>query len=310
MPSLQGVTVSWPDRYSWAPGAWRAGLIRNELDRMVRVEEYDVSARRMAWHDHGGFPVPEEERRLLGQPGHPTDAHDIRGEVFEVRADGGVIRCAYDYSDYTMVSREVLEQVDLYFKCLPPGDLASEKVIAVGFFPRDRRLLARARRAMFRDPSARNIDVYGRFGAWTDSQPIRELLVTRLRDSGLSFTGGFDTRIYPEYLQELMRSKVAVDAPGQAAISYRFVEAMALGAVVVARKPSPAFPEPLVDGVHYVAMEDDCSNVAESCEELLSDPGRRSSIQSSAHGFFDRNFSPQSGARRILAQALALTRSS
>jgi hypothetical protein len=51
-------------------------------------------------------------------------------------------------------------------------------------------------------------------------------------------------------------------------------------------------------------MRDDCSDVVERCRGLLQDSELRTGIQERAFTFFDRNFSPQSIARRILHQPL------
>ena len=72
--------------------------------------------------------------------------------------------------------------------------------------------------------------------------------------------------------------------------SYRLPEAMAIGAVVVAAPPACGFPEPLLDGVHYVALKDDASDVVEVCQALLDDNERRQQIATNAMTFFDRNF--------------------
>jgi hypothetical protein len=308
LPSLQSVTVRWPNRSAWSPGQWRIDLVRAELEPLVRVEEYDIAAREPTWHRHGGFPVAQADSNFLGQPGYPKHPYDIRGEVFEVVIDRRVITAAWDYSDFPTWSREVVDQVDVYFKCLPPKTGRPDNLVSVGYFPRSPRMLARARRAVLSSRRARDIEVYGRFGSWTAGQPVREALVARLRESSLEFTGGFDKRIYPDYLKELARSKVAVDAPGEALISYRLAEAMALGAVVVARTPEIAFPQPLIDGVHYVAMRDDCSDVVERCAALVADADARAKIQANAHRYFDLDFSPQSIARRILRTAVSLAR--
>jgi hypothetical protein len=280
------------------------GMVRDALACIVPVESRDVSERDREWHERGGFPVPSDKTSLLGTPRNPKFPNDIRGDIFEVQRGKRRIRCAYDYSDFPIVSTEIAGQVDLYFKCVTPVTRIPANVVSVGYFPSRPRLLARARRMVFERPIAKNIDVYARFGTWTDSQEIREKLVTRMQKSSLRFQGGLGTVVFPAYLKELMRARIALDAPGNAPITYRLAEAMALGAVIVCVPPECVFPEAFDNGVYYAATNADGSDVVEVCEELLRDQDRMAKIASNGMKYFDRNFSPQSRARRILRQAV------
>jgi hypothetical protein len=306
LPELTGIKISWPGRYSWPSGSSCLGIVKDSLQRFVPVGTCDVSETDRDWHDRGGFPVPADKAEVIGTPRNPRDRNDIRGEIFEVRRGNRSIRCAYDYSDFPMVSDQIAGQVDLYFKCMAPKTPLAGNVISAGYFPSRRRLLANARFTVLQGPVAKNIDVYARFGAWTDSQEIRERLVSRMQKSSLRFEGGFGTVVFPAYLKELMRARIALDALGQGPITYRLPEAMALGTVVVCAPPACVFPEALDDGVHYAATREDGSDVVEVCGELLTDQERMAKITSNGMKFFDRNFSPQSGARRILRHAVQL----
>jgi|HubBroStandDraft_1064217.scaffolds.fasta_scaffold15798_3 hypothetical protein len=308
LPDLTDVKILWPNRYSWSGGSLCMGMVKEALASIVPVELRDVSERDREWHERGGFPVPGDKTSSLGKPRNPKFPNDIRGDIFEVQCGSRRIRCAYDYSDFPIVSTEIAGQVDLYFKCVTPKTQIPANVASVGYFPSRPRLLARARRMVFERPVTKNIDVYGRFGTWTDSQEIREKLVTRMQESSVRFQGGFGTIVFPAYLKELMRTRVALDAPGNAPITYRLPEAMALGAVVVCAPPECVFPEALDNGVHYAATRADGSDVIEVCEELLRDQDRMAKIARNGMKFFDRNFSPQSRARRILRHAVALTK--
>lgn len=295
------VTILWPTNYSWNLAHLRLDAIKSELSRseLVTLKYYDSEDFGFDWHKKGGFPVPKEKLHLVGGAGQPKDSNDIRGEIFEVHRDNESIRVAYDYSDYSIISTDILKQVDLYAKCAPPPGKLPSKVVGVGVCAKDYELLAKARQRVLANPVKKSIDVYGRFGSWTDSQTMRKTIVEKLAASSLRFTGGFGVRNYISYLRELMRSKIAIELPGQGGWSYRLVEAMALGAVVVAPEPTVGFPEKLIDGIHYVAIRRDGSNVVEICKELLDNETRRQSIATQAHLFFDRNFSPQSKMRRM-----------
>jgi glycosyltransferase involved in cell wall biosynthesis len=271
---------------------------QGELSRFAVIENYDVS--HYPWHREGGFPVPDEFRSIIGRPNLPKDANDIRGEIFQVRTGQRMVRCAYDYSDYPVISSAVLREVDVYFKCIAPISQLPPKVLRIGYFAANPPLLAKARAQTLRTPPIKKFDVYGRFGSWTDSQPIRETILGSLHNSSIRFHGGFGTVSYPAYLQELAKAQIAIHLPGQGPLSYRLVESMALGTLVVSPKLECAFPEDLIDGVHYVSVKKDAGDLIEVCQQLLRDNDRRQKIVSHAMSFFDRNFTPQSVARRIL----------
>lgn len=281
-------------------------VIKDELARIVPVVVRSIPDKDRPWHDRGGFPVPVDKANLIGTRRNPRTLNDIRGDIFEVQRGNRCIRCAYDYSDYPIISTEIASQADVYFKSIAPATPWPQNVMSVAYLPSRPRVLAKARLMVLSQPVTKNIDVYARFGTWTDSQEIREMLVAKLQKSPLRFRGGLGTVVFPAYLKELIHARIALDAPGQAPYTYRLPEAMALGTVVVCAPPACAFPEPLQNGMHYVAMKEDVSDVVEICAELLKDQERMARISGNAMTFFDRNFSPQSIARRILRQALQL----
>jgi glycosyltransferase involved in cell wall biosynthesis len=307
LPTVEDVKIVWPSTYSWSRAGRRLEPIKRELSRLIPVELYDSSG--CDWHKNGGFPVPEVGLSSIGKPLKPKGQNDIRGEIFEVHVGKIIIRCAYDYSDYPLVSEDILRQVDVYFKKSILSDVPiPSKVVSLGFYAKNPRLLAKARSIVLKGSPKKKFDVYGRFGAWTDSQTYRQALVDHLRNNAVNFTGGFGTIIYPAYLKELMQTRIALDVPGQAPASPRMVEAMALGALVMCGKPACVFPEQIIDGVHYIAFREDMSNVVELCQALLEDEERRQKITRQAMLFFDRNFSPQSMARRVIRCAVEAAR--
>lgn len=296
--------MRWPNRCAWPRGAWYLDLVKRALRRLVPVETAEVADRDRAWHERGGFPVSAGDVAAIGTARHPKHDHDLRGEVFMVRRGNAFVRCAYDYSDYPVVSSAILDSVRVYFKCVAPLGALPKGVVPAGYFPSRPRLVAKGRARALSAAAKRDIDVYARFGTWTDSQGIREMIVERARAGPFRFHGGFGTLVFPAYLKEVLRAKIALDAPGQAPITCRLPEAMALGAVAVCFPPACAFPEPLVDGLHFAAIREDGSDVVDVCRRLLADPAKLRMISGNAAGYFDRNFSPQSIARRILRAAL------
>ena len=126
----------------------------------------------------------------------------------------------------------------------------------------------------------------------------------RLLKSDLPLRNGFTPLVpYAAYLQELRQSCLCLELPGQAEISERLVEAMALGAVVVARPSRMQLPEPLIPGQHYLPLAEDGSDVVDVCAEALCDPRELRCIAQEAGRYFDLNFSAESMARRILRAA-------
>ena len=303
LPNLKNVKVLWPNKYSWHGRP--LDPLKKELSRIVPVELYDVKDKKFDWHQKGGFPVPHDKFSFIGKPKSPKEPNDIRGEIIEVHHNNHVIRCAYDYSDYSIISTDILAEVDVYFKkVISSNEKIPEKVFSIGFYAVNPNLLAETRTMFFKSLPERKIDVYGRFGDWTDSQPMREAMVNNLKNSSLNFTGGFTKVSYPEYLKELLHAKISIDAHGQAPASPRLLESMALGAVVVSPKYTCIFPEEIIDGVHYIAIKEDASNLVETCQKLIEDDEKLECIRKEAMAFFDHNFSTESMARRILREAI------
>jgi hypothetical protein len=301
IPETRGWTVRWPARYSWHRNHTRLNPIRESLQRFVRIEPYEPEAEGFDWHAKGGFPVDAALLDRIGSPGFPKDPNDLRGEIIFVEVAGKRSSFALDYSDYMLISPQIREQTDLIFKCIISADENDPKIIPMGYFPANPRLLAVARRFELRRPAFRKFDLYGRFGSWTDTRDFREALVQRVARSSLEFAGGFGgLRPYAAYLQELRHSRMCLDAPGQAPISFRFAEGMALGAVVVARAPKIKLPSPLVPYVHYLPMREDGADVVDVCCSALRRPAMLDEIVRSAARYFDLNFTAEAIARRLL----------
>ena len=243
IPETRGWTIRWPARYSWHRNHTRLNPILEALKRFAKIEPYEPQVEGFDWHAQGGFPVDPALLDRIGSPGFPKDPNDLRGEIILVEVAGKRSSFALDYSDYMLISPRIREETDLIFKCILSPEEDDPKIIPMGYFPANPRLLAVARRLEFRRPASRKFDVFGRFGSWTDTRDFRETLVQRMERSSLAFAGGFGgLRPYAPYLQELRHSRMCLDAPGQAPISFRLAEGMALGAVVVAREPKIKLP--------------------------------------------------------------------
>ena len=92
----------------------------------------------------------------IGSPGFPKDPNDLRGEIILVEVAGKRSSFALDYSDYMLISPRIREQTDLIFKCILSPEEDDPKIIPMGYFPANPRLLAVARRLEFRRPASAN----------------------------------------------------------------------------------------------------------------------------------------------------------
>jgi hypothetical protein len=102
-----------------------------------------------------GFPVDPALLDRIGSPGFPKDPHDLRGEIVLVEVAGKRSSFALDYSDYMLISPRIREQTDLIFKCILSPEEDDPKIIPMGYFPANPRLLAVARRLELRRPASR-----------------------------------------------------------------------------------------------------------------------------------------------------------
>ncbi|MDZ7720039.1 MAG: glycosyltransferase [Balneolaceae bacterium] len=183
---------------------------------------------------------------------------------------------------------------------MAPENLSSDKITPLCLGVKNTKLLGKARKIYLDGKVKKDIDVYGRYGNQTHSQPYREKVVNILNGADFGFVGGFNKVITPEYLKELQRSKISVEVPGFGVLSYRLFESMALGAVVICKKIPITFPNPMIDGVHFVQIKPDLSDLVKKCNMLLEDESLRHFISVNAMKFYDVNFSPDSVARRII----------
>lgn len=301
VPDTRGWRLRWPDRYAWPPGARRLDALRSAFARFLEVRLQPASELN-PYHHQGGFPVDRQDLARLGEPGFPKSDHGLAGEILRFDLGQRSIRVALDYSDYTVLSSEVLHQVVVLFKSAAAPEENRERVVPVAFYAgADPRLLAVARTLQLRRPARKTIDLLGRFGAWTDAQEYRAALVDQVRRSPLLFVGGFgQLRPYAPYLQEVRRARLCLEVPGQGPTSYRLAEGMALGVPVVAARPRQRFPSPLVDRDHYLRIRDDASDVAEVCAAALAEPELLEHVGRQAARYFDLNLSVEATARRMI----------
>jgi hypothetical protein len=119
LPDTGRWIIRWPISYAWEHAHKRLNPIRAALTRLVKVEPCEFTS---AWRAYGGFPLDAEDLDRCGKAGEPRNAHDLRGEVFIVTTPKAQLICALDFSDYPLVSSQIRDNSDLYFKFCCPQD--------------------------------------------------------------------------------------------------------------------------------------------------------------------------------------------
>lgn len=293
----KGLQVIWPREYS--RDKLRLEPIHAILKSYLPISYYDA-AKEFAYHKLRGFPVPKSEMPYIGQPMHPWHENDLWGDIIKLKYKDKTILVAMDISDYTAISEEILDSTDIYCKFMASEELTSNKILPLCLGAKNAKLLGTARKLYLKNLCKKDIDVYGRYGPQTHSQSYRQKVVDMLNSSGLNFLGGFDKIITPEYLKELVRSRISVEVPGFGVLSYRLFESMCLGAVVICKKIPVRFPNPMIDGENFVEIKPDLSDLVDKCTMVIENDTFRNKIAMNAMRYYDLNFSPESVGRRIL----------
>lgn len=143
----------------------------------------------------------------------------------------------------------------------------------------------------------------------------RRPVLARLRARGVlnPADGHLD---FAAYLEELGRHQVLLSLPGSGDVCYRDMEALATGSCLLRPRFRRSFQQPLVDGVHYVAVEATPGwlrprRLADAIEarwrELVADPALRATVARNGARWYDENVRlPRSleRTRELLAAAV------
>jgi hypothetical protein len=272
---LERTVVSWPARYAWPNAGQWADPIRDGLAAHVDVQRAEI---------------PQHEGNLV---------------LFEVGSPHGRLRAGLDYDDQLVLHPRAAE-VDLYFKMQHAIAGYAEEQVVPGGYVTDRRRFYRfvdeLRRLRASKPP--RADVFARFGLAFN----REQRAAALRMLGAQprfrFAGGTARRHWSRYVEELARSRIAVDLAGRGPLCYRLVEALGLGVCVIGPAPAAALHVPLVPEEHVVRCAPDLHDLVDRCAELLEDPARLQRIARAGAAYFDRCLRPPQLAAYYLATAL------
>ena len=261
-----GLTIRWPTVYEWHPGRWVDPILDGLRELGVRIERSDV---------------PQPYRNLV---------------LFEALVGGREVPIALDYSDKSGLDEAAAAEVALYFKMqYDSSGYAASNVVAGGYVPGNRAIFRRLRllRAIRRLPPG--ADVYARFGLRHGAERRRRAVDLLASRPELTFVGGL-TRYeggpspvsYRRYLVELARARICLDLPGHGDLSFRLIEALAIGVCVVRPPSSVQLHVPLVEGEHVATCAPDLEDLGDVCSGLVRNDAERQRIARNGRDFFDR----------------------
>lgn len=255
------VSVRWPRAYQWRFMYIGGDQLRDMLQRRVDVVRADL---------------PQPYRGTI---------------VSQFVVDGRPHQVAFNVSDYPdFVEEECTRDSLLTFKFQFRDDgYPHPTIVPGGYLPASRKLYPFLKYLRWakshREP---RFDVYGRF-SMSFARDIRAEVLRDLANAGsFTFWGGDRVVSYSRYLREVARARVCIDLPGTGPLCMRFVEYLAVGACVVARRHGVRLPGEVGDGTHLVYWSGGPDEAVRACQELLEDEARRQVMEKSAREFFDR----------------------
>jgi len=251
---LEDVIVRWPRRYAWANARHVTAPIRLGIARHAHLVAADI---------------PQS-------PGNLVALEFVRGSH--------VVRVAIDYDDLPVLHPDV-HRADLYFKLqFRCGGYAESTVIPGGYAAPKLSLYRYARRwRALGERETADAPIFARFSPSSDVR--RELLET-VRRAGWASDRVVVGSSWLEYMHDLSRAPICLDAPGRGEICFRLVEALAVGACVVGPELEAELHVPTNEAV--VRVRRDHSDLVTACDGLLHDAAQRTSLRLRAAEYFDR----------------------
>ena len=167
-----------------------------------------------------------------------------------------------------------------------------ENVVPGGFVPGNLNIyLYLDRLRKLRDLQDFTYDAYGRFG-YRFGKAIRGKAVNKLteQDKFLYF-GGIGRVGYKESLNEVARSKVCIDLPGEGPFCFRLVDYLAVGSCIIAYPHESELPIPLIPGKEIIYCKEDLSDLNELCQYYITHDKERETVAQNACAYFDHNLS-------------------
>lgn len=272
------ITIYWPSRYGWGMTQKWLTPILNEFRRHFKVVFK---------------PIPHYDGAV----------------VIEVGIDGQVYPVAIDRFDLVQVNHECAANMTIYFKMqFALAGYREKNIVPGGFIPaRSSAYLNLKRLRQLRDHQDFSFDVYGRFGK-RFAKILRGQAVDLLCEQTVfAYQGGLGRVSYQESLEEVSRSKVCVDLPGQGPLCFRLIDYLAVGACVVAYPHQARLPVPLEHGKHIVYCREDMSDLVDLCRYYCDHAAEREAIAQNARSYFDRYLCRPQLASYYINAILALT---
>ncbi len=256
--ALDGITVRFPRVYGWKSRAIWGNQVKAALARWVRVEDRDI-------------PQPFEG-------------------VFNVEfvREGRRFNVVIETSDYPPLNEKAYAFADLHFKMeyalegygerdhLLPGCYVNNDASLYHYLPRLRQI---------RDHAPPRYEVHGRFGL---SMAKRRPALEKLRAATtFQFYGGEGKVRYRAFLEEVARSKLVIDLPSMASMTFRLMDYLAIGCCIVGPPHTCQLQVPFEDGVHVAHCRPDYADLEEVCARYLADEVARQHLITNSRRFFD-----------------------
>jgi hypothetical protein len=235
----------------------------------------------------------------------PADLPQNPGNLvaFELVRDSQTLRVAVDYDDLPVLHPDAVH-MDLCFKLqFQRGGYVHGNVIPGGYVAPRLALYRHARR--WRALGERATDDSPIFARFSPSSDVRRELLETVRRAGWASDRVVVGSSWLEFMHDLSRAPICLDAPGRGETCFRLVEALATGACIVGPELDSELHVPTGNAV--IRVRRNHGDLVETCERLLREPAHRAELRARAAEYFDRFLDlPQLGAyyiRSMLAES-------
>lgn len=257
---LRSIRVDWPSQYGGkSVGKW-VDPYKEGLSSLVSVRETAIS------QPHTGITL------------------------FRINTPSALHTLALDYQDAPVIVESALDDVSIYFKMqYNPSHADSSRIRPGGFVPGDPQIykyIKKLRR--IRQTQPLSYEVYGRFGS--DFQfDLRRRVTEKLdQDSRFDFEGGVNRISYIRYLEEVARSKVCIDLPGNGEFCFRLFDYLSIGSCVITWRQKNKLPVNPENGINIVSADESLDRMRELCLYFVRNDSAREQMANNASEYFDR----------------------
>jgi hypothetical protein len=254
------VKITWPSTYQWEHARVFVGTLEGALAR--------INVLRVA-------PTPQIHRGIVRM----FCTIDDRPHII-----------AIDYMDRPdAISKDALAECSLYIKFQHKElGYADGRIVPGGYSVSSPHYYRYYRAFRKRSVDDRRIDVLGRFSYKFQGELRGKAVEMLSRASDIHFVGAGTRVRYSRFLREVASARLSLDLPGNGPFTFRVPEFLGLGTCLISPRYVTALHEPLVPGVHYVAIADDLSDLLEKCRYYLAHEEERARIAKAGQEFFDR----------------------